>query len=46
MGVLCMSGYSPSQHHRKWLMVQNIELLEKPFTNARLAQALEAVLPE
>jgi signal transduction histidine kinase len=46
MGVLCMSGYSPTQKHRKWLMVQNITLLEKPFSNARLAQALEAVLPE
>jgi signal transduction histidine kinase len=46
MGVLCMSGYSPAQHHRKWLMVQNIELLEKPFSTARLAQALESVLPE
>jgi signal transduction histidine kinase len=46
MGVLCMSGYSPAQHHRKWLMVQNIDLLEKPFSSARLAQALEAVMPE
>jgi CheY-like chemotaxis protein len=46
MGVLCMSGYSPAQHHRKWLRVQNIDLLEKPFSTARLAQALESVLPE
>jgi signal transduction histidine kinase/CheY-like chemotaxis protein len=46
MGVLCMSGYSPAQHHRKWLRVQNIDLLEKPFSTARLVQALESVMPE
>ena len=45
MGVLCMSGYDPTQGHRKWLGVQNIGLLEKPFSRARLAQALEATLP-
>ncbi len=44
MGVLCMSGYSPTQAHRKWLQVQNIALLEKPFSNSRLAQAFQAVL--
>jgi PAS domain S-box-containing protein len=44
MGVVCMSGYSPTQEHRKWLKVQNIEFLEKPFSSNRLAQALEALL--
>ncbi len=44
MGVLCMSGYDPTQEHRKWLKVQNIEFLEKPFSSGRLAQALSAVL--
>ena len=41
MGVLCMSGYDPSQKHRKWLEMQNIEFLEKPFSSAQLAQALD-----
>ena len=45
MGVLCMSGYDPTQRHRKWLRFQNIELLEKPFSSGRLAQALDAVVP-
>jgi PAS domain S-box-containing protein len=44
IGVLCMSGYDPTHTHRKWLRVQNIEFLEKPFSSARLAQAIEAVL--
>ena len=44
MGVLCMSGYDPARQHRKWLLVQNIEFLEKPFSSARLAQALDATL--
>jgi CheY-like chemotaxis protein len=44
IGVLCMSGYDPSQNHRKWLQVQNIEFLEKPFSSAQLAQAFQAVL--
>jgi PAS domain S-box-containing protein len=44
MGVLCMSGYDPTRKHRKWFKVQNIELLEKPFSSARLAQALKDVL--
>lgn len=44
MGVLCMSGYDPTQTHRKWLEVQNIELLEKPFSSNRLAQALDATI--
>ena len=43
IGVLCMSGYDPTQTHRKWLMVQNIEFLQKPFSSTQLAQALEAV---
>jgi CheY-like chemotaxis protein/anti-sigma regulatory factor (Ser/Thr protein kinase) len=46
MGVLCMSGYDPTQKHRKWLAIQNIEFLEKPFSVSRLAQALDAVLPQ
>lgn len=46
MGVLCMSGYDPTQKHRKWLKVQNIEFLEKPFSSGRLAQALDAALPQ
>ena len=45
MGVLCMSGYDPTQRHRKWLRLQNIELLEKPFSSGRLAQALDSVVP-
>jgi DNA-binding NtrC family response regulator len=40
MGVLCMSGYDPTQKHRKWLKIQNIIFLEKPFSSTRLAQAL------
>ena len=32
-----MSGYDPTHKHRKWLEVQNIEFLEKPFSRARLA---------
>ena len=44
MGVLCMSGYDPTQKHRKWLMVQNISVLEKPFSCGRLAEALESAL--
>lgn len=44
IGVLCMSGYDPTQKHSKWLKMQNIEFLEKPFTSARLAQALDAAI--
>lgn len=44
MGVLCMSGYDPTQRHRKWLKVQNIEFLEKPFCSDKLAKALDAVV--
>ena len=44
MGVLCMSGYDPTQKHRKWLQIQNINFLEKPFSSSRLAQALDAAL--
>jgi hypothetical protein len=44
MGVLCMSGYDPTQKNRKWLTVQNIKFLEKPFSIVRLAQALDATL--
>lgn len=44
MGVLCMSGYDPTQSHRKWLQVQNIDFLEKPFSSDRLAQALDAAI--
>ena len=44
IGVLCMSGYNPTPTHRKWLQVQNIEFLEKPFSSARLAKAFEVVL--
>ena len=43
MGVLCMSGYDPTQQHHKWLKVQNIEFLEKPFSSHRLARALDAL---
>jgi DNA-binding NtrC family response regulator len=46
VGVLCMSGYNPSRRHRKWLQVQNIELLEKPFSRSQLAQALETMLAQ
>ncbi len=44
MGVLCMSGYDPTHKHFRWLEVQNIEFLEKPFSRVRLAQALDTVL--
>ena len=44
IGVLCMSGYEPSQKHRKWLSQQNIGFLEKPFHMQSLGQALEAAL--
>jgi PAS domain S-box-containing protein len=44
IGVLCMSGYDPSQNHRQWFKIQNIEFLEKPFSRVRLAQAFQAVL--
>ena len=46
MGVLCMSGYDPTQSHRKWLKVQNIDFLEKPFSSGRLAQALEGAFAQ
>jgi CheY-like chemotaxis protein len=46
IGVLCMSGYNPSRRHRKWLQVQNIELLEKPFSRTQLAQALDTTLAQ
>ena len=42
IGVLCMSGYDPSQNHRKWLRIQNIEFLEKPFSSTRLARSLKS----
>jgi DNA-binding NtrC family response regulator len=45
MSVLCMSGYAPSQKHSKWLSVQNIRMLDKPFSLAQLAEALDAILP-
>jgi hypothetical protein len=41
-----MSGYNPSRRHRKWLQVQNIELLEKPFSRTQLAQALDTTLAQ
>ena len=44
MGLLCISGYDPTQANRKWLHVQNITFLEKPFSGAQLAQALNHVL--
>jgi len=44
MGVLCMTGYDPTQRHRKWLKLQNIDLLEKPFSSVRLGRALEEAL--
>jgi CheY-like chemotaxis protein len=44
IGILCMSGYDPTQKNSKWLKVQNIEFLEKPFSSGRLAQALEAAI--
>jgi len=40
-----MSGYDPTQTHRKWLAVQNIRFLQKPFSANQLAEALDAVLP-
>jgi CheY-like chemotaxis protein len=46
MGVLCMSGYDPTQKNRKWFRIQNIEFLEKPFSSTRLAQALGEVLAQ
>ena len=42
MGVLCMSGYDPTQKHRKWLTVQNIASWRSRSRASRLAQALEA----
>jgi DNA-binding NtrC family response regulator len=44
IGVLCVSAYNPTQTHRKWFTIQNIEFLQKPFSSTQLAQALEAVL--
>jgi PAS domain S-box-containing protein len=44
MGILCMSGYDPTQKNSKWFKVQNIEFLEKPFSSGRLAQALDAAI--
>jgi PAS domain S-box-containing protein len=44
MGILCMSGYDPTQKNSKWFKVQNIEFLEKPFSSSRLAQALDAAI--
>jgi PAS domain S-box-containing protein len=45
MGVLCMSGYATTNKHSKWLSVQNIRVLDKPFSLAKLAQALDAISP-
>ncbi|HTS39849.1 MAG TPA: ATP-binding protein [Xanthobacteraceae bacterium] len=41
MAVLCISGYAPSQKKMKWIKAQNIAYLEKPFSIAQLADALE-----
>jgi len=46
MGVLCISGYDPTQKHRKWLEIQNIQFLEKPFSIGQLAQALAAAVAQ
>jgi DNA-binding NtrC family response regulator len=44
MAVLCMSGYASTKKDRKWLAVQNITLLEKPFSTGELAQAIDGAL--
>jgi signal transduction histidine kinase len=44
LAVLCISGFDLNQSDRKWLRVQNIELLEKPFSFEQLADALGAIL--
>ena len=41
VGLLCMSGYTPSQDNRDWLRAQNIQILDKPFSRAELADALQ-----
>jgi DNA-binding NtrC family response regulator len=40
LGILCMTGYNPTPRHIKWLQLQNITLLEKPFSSDKLALAL------
>ena len=40
MGMLCMSGYAPSERNIRWLRAQNVRLLEKPFSGGQLAEAL------
>ncbi len=45
-GVLCMTGYAPTQKDLKWLKVQNIACMNKPFSMAQLSQALDSVIAE
>lgn len=40
IGLLCMSGYAPSQDQGVWLEAQNIKYLNKPFSRAQLGEAL------
>ena len=44
MAVVCMSGYDLAPFHRHWFKVQNIELLEKPFSIHQLSKALDKTL--
>lgn len=46
IGVLCMTGYAPTQKDLKWLKVQNIACMNKPFSMAQLSQALDSVVAE
>ena len=45
-GVLCMTGYAPTQNDLKWLKVQNIACMNKPFSMAQLSEALDSVFAE
>jgi PAS domain S-box-containing protein len=44
IGVLCMTGYAPTQKDLKWLKVQNIACMNKPFSMAQLSEALDSVM--
>lgn len=41
LGVICMSGYATPERHIERLRLQNIQLLEKPFSIGQLSEAME-----
>ena len=41
LGVVCMSGYATPEKHIERLHLQNIQLLEKPFSIGQLSEVME-----